>query len=297
VQLNSVERLDYYIRALEWEEKVVEEGPPAQPCPADWPSEGLVQFEGVCMRYDTHLPYTLKGLTLTIPPHTKVGVVGRTGSGKSSLWNALFRMADMAEGRILVDGVDCAGVGLKELRSRLAIIPQDPILFSGTVRSNMDPFSAKTDAEIWRALEQSGLKEMMERQPAKLETVVHPFGENFSVGERQLLCLCRALLKEPAVIVLDECTANVDLATDALIQASIRHNFRHATVLTIAHRLATVMDYDLILVLQEGRVEAYDSPRRLLQHPGSVFHRMVHEDGEEYAAILQALMKPAPVAS
>ncbi len=190
----------------------------------------------------------------------------RTGAGKSSLLLGLFRMVEASGGRILIDGIDISHLGLRRLRSSIAIIPQDALLFSGTVRTNLDPFNECTDADLWHALERAHLKQAISRRGQGLESIVLENGENFSVGERCQLCLARALLKNSRILLLDEATASVDLNTDQNIQTTLRSDaFKHCTIVTIAHRLLTVADYDRVLVLDYGQVAEYDSPANLLR--------------------------------
>jgi len=205
--------------------------------------------------------------------------VGRTGAGKSSLTLALFRLVEPAAGRILIDGVDISLLGLHRLRSRLTIIPQDPVLFSGTLRHNLDPFQQYSDEAVWAALRQSHLSDFIGGLAQGLQHEVAEGGENLSVGQRQLVCLARALLRKTKVLVLDEATAAVDLETDDLIQSTIRREFQGCTIITIAHRLNTVVDYDRILVLKEGAIAELDSPRILMGREGGVFRGMCQDAG------------------
>ncbi|XP_037545242.1 multidrug resistance-associated protein 1-like [Nematolebias whitei] len=207
-----------------------------------------------------------------------VGIVGRTGAGKSSLTLGLFRIIEAAEGHILIDGVDIAKLGLHELRSRITIIPQDPVLFSGSLRMNLDPFDFYSDEDIWKALEFSHLKSFVSGLPGQLSHECSEGGENLSVGQRQLLCLARALLRKTKVLVLDEATAAVDMETDNLIQSTIRSQFEDCTVLTIAHRLNTIMDYTRVLVLEKGEMAEFDSPSSLISQKGA-FYRMAKDAG------------------
>ncbi|KAJ3215100.1 hypothetical protein HDU67_000804 [Dinochytrium kinnereticum] len=292
VQLVSIERLHFYATGVETEAaEVVDDCRP----PKDWPSEGAIQVQNLSMRYQESLPLVLKNITLDIKSHEKIGVVGRTGSGKSSLMLALFRIVEPHLGSIKIDGVEINALGLKDLRSRISIIPQDPLLFSGTIRSNLDPFGEFLDADLWDALERSGMKEAVVKMENGIEASVHAGGENLSVGQRQLLCLARAMVRKPRLVVLDECTANVDLETDHQIQQSLRENLKGATILTIAHRLNTVIDYDRILVLDQGEVAEFDSPANLLEKDGrdggvqSVFSKLVEETGAANAAKLREL--------
>ncbi|XP_039950445.1 multidrug resistance-associated protein 1 isoform X2 [Bactrocera tryoni] len=245
--------------------------------PRDWPVEGQVVFENFKVRYREGLDLVLRGINFTISGGEKVGIVGRTGAGKSSLTLSLFRIIESAGGRILIDGVDIATLGLHMLRSRLTIIPQDPVLFSGTLRINLDPYEVKSDDELWKALELSHLKTFIKTLPAGLNHEISEGGENLSVGQRQLVCLARALLRKTKVLVLDEATAAVDLETDDLIQKTIRSEFKECTVLTIAHRLNTIMDSDKVIVLDKGEVSEFASPAELLDNPKSAFYSMAKD--------------------
>jgi len=222
-----------------------------------WPAEGAIEFEAVNMRYRAGLPLVLRNLNLAIGGGLRVGVCGRSGSGKSSLLVALFRMAKVEPaGRILIDGVDIASLSLRQLRRTVGIIPQDPVLFVGTLRDNLDAFGEHTDAELWDALRCAALdgSEMEEQHPGGLAAKVDEGGSNWSTGQRQLICLARVVLRQPKVLAIDEATANIDLVTDAIVQKSIRTQFAGATCLTIAHRLQTILDSDLIVTMDAGRV-------------------------------------------
>ncbi|NXE04622.1 MRP7 protein, partial [Lophotis ruficrista] len=266
----SVERTEEYTTDIptEPQDKMVQVA-------ADWPSQGLVEFQQVVLVYRAGLPNALDGVSFTIYPGEKVGIVGRTGSGKSTLFLALFRMLELKSGRILLDGVDSQLVGLEELRSRLAIIPQDPFLFSGSIRENLDPQGKRTDAELHEVLEQCHLWDAV-TQMGGLDSELGEKGKSLSVGQRQLVCLARALLTKAKVLCIDEATASVDQKTDQLLQQTIRQRFADKTVLTIAHRLNTILDSDRVLVMQAGRVAELDSPARLSQKDGSLFQRLLH---------------------
>ncbi|XP_039495971.1 multidrug resistance-associated protein 1 isoform X1 [Drosophila santomea] len=245
--------------------------------PKNWPQEGRVEFQNFQVRYREGLDLVLRGVSFNIQGGEKVGIVGRTGAGKSSLTLALFRIIEAAGGRISIDGVDIASMGLHMLRSRLTIIPQDPVLFSGSLRINLDPFEIKTDDEIWEALELSHLKSFVKSLAAGLNHEISEGGENLSVGQRQLVCLARALLRKTKVLVLDEATAAVDLETDDLIQKTIRTEFKECTVLTIAHRLNTILDSDKVIVLDKGQITEFASPTELLDNPKSAFYSMAKD--------------------
>ncbi|XP_063373668.1 ATP-binding cassette sub-family C member 4-like [Cydia amplana] len=270
-QMTSVERVVEYSQ-LPKEENMYEGKIQA---PLTWPSQGEVHFENVFMRYGPEDPPVLNDLSFQINSGWKVGVVGRTGAGKSSLISALFQLYTI-DGNIKIDGVNIKDLSKQALRSKISIIPQEPILFSATLRYNLDPFDTYSDDDIWRALEQVEMKDAI----TSLSYKVAEGGSNFSVGQRQLLCLARAVLRSNKVLVMDEATANVDPQTDALIQSTIRRVFSTCTVITIAHRLNTVMDSDRVLVMDKGRVAEYDYPYILLKNPNSLLNFMVKETGE-----------------
>ncbi|KAJ2215008.1 hypothetical protein EV179_002538 [Coemansia sp. RSA 487] len=265
-----------YVRIQEIEQlpseapEVIEDNRPNE----SWPEQGMVEFKNYSTRYREGLDLVLKDLTFRVMPNQKVGIVGRTGAGKSSLTLALFRIVESAEGKILLDGEDIAQYGLFDVRSKLSIIPQDPVLFAGTVRENLDPFGSYPDQEIWEALQHAHLAEFIRSKDEGLDFVVSQGGDNFSVGQRQLICLARALLKRAKVLVLDEATAAIDNSTDAIIQESIRKEFKNCTVLTIAHRLNTIIDSDMILVLDDGKIAEYDTPQNLLASENGLFKEL-----------------------
>eukprot|EP00250_Pteridium_aquilinum_P021235 c25063_g1_i1 orf=493-5031(-) len=244
---------------------------------SNWPAKGKIVSTRLKLRYRPTTPLVLKGVNFTIEGGQKVGVVGRTGSGKSTLILALFRLVEPAGGQILIDEVDIATLGLHDLRSKLGIIPQDPVLFEGTVRKNLDPLGVYSDEELWRGLEKCQLAHIIAEKPEKLEASVTEYGGNWSVGQRQLFCFGRALLKRSRILFLDEATASVDTQTDATIQMIIREEFKDCTVVSIAHRIPTVMDSDKVIVMEAGRVKEFDSPAKLLQDSRSVFASLVHE--------------------
>ncbi|KAI7833448.1 P-loop containing nucleoside triphosphate hydrolase protein [Kickxella alabastrina] len=242
-----------------------------------WPEQGMVEFKNYSTRYREGLDLVLRNLSFRVLPKQKVGIVGRTGAGKSSLTLALFRVIEAAGGQILIDGEDISQYGLYDVRSKLSIIPQDPVLFAGTVRENLDPFNSHSDQEIWCALEHAHLADVVRAKDEALEFMVAHGGDNFSVGQRQLVCLARALLKRAKVLVLDEATASIDNSTDSIIQESIRKEFKDCTVLTIAHRLNTIVDSDMILVIDGGKVAEYDTPGNLLADKTSLFAHLVEK--------------------
>ncbi|KAJ2850630.1 hypothetical protein IWW36_001741 [Coemansia brasiliensis] len=246
----------------------------------NWPDQGTIEFKSYSTRYREGLDLVLKGLSFKVKPMQKVGIVGRTGAGKSSLTLALFRLIEAATGQILIDGQDIAQYGLFDVRSKLSIIPQDPVLFAGTVRENLDPFGKYSDQEIWCALEHASLADFIRSKDERLEFPITAGGGNFSVGQRQLVCLARALLKKAKILVLDEATAAIDNQTDTIIQQSIRNEFKDCTVLTIAHRINTIIDSDMILVLDAGQLAEYDTPENLLQNKDSLFAKLVEESAK-----------------
>ncbi|XP_064381893.1 ATP-binding cassette sub-family C member 4-like isoform X2 [Halichondria panicea] len=243
-----------------------------------WPKRAQISMKNVSFQYSPELPLVLKDLDLTIQPGEKVGIVGRTGAGKSSLLSVLYRLAEPS-GVITIDGVDIQSIGLHDLRNKMSIIPQDPVLFSGTMRYNLDPFNEFSDNELWDVLEQVQLKGAVEQLEGQLAGEVSEGGSNFSAGQKQLVCLARALLKKNKILILDEATANVDLKTDEIIQDTLHSNFAECTVITIAHRINTVIDSDKILVLESGEVKEFGRPRDLLQDKTSLFSEMVEATG------------------
>ncbi|XP_061912298.1 ATP-binding cassette sub-family C member 3 isoform X1 [Entelurus aequoreus] len=239
---------------------------------ADWPMKGNVEFHDYSVRYREGLDLVLKNLTLNVKGGEKIGIVGRTGAGKSSMTLCLFRLLEAAEGDIAIDDVKISEIGLHDLRSKLTIIPQEPVLFSGSLRMNLDPFEKYSDEEVWKALEYSHLHKFVSSLPAKLEMECSEGGGNLSVGQRQLVCLARALLRKTRILILDEATAAIDLETDDLIQSTIRTQFEDCTVFTIAHRLNTIMDYTRVLVLDKGQIAEFDTPASLISQRGLFYH-------------------------
>merc|ERR1711871_1150918 len=251
------------------------------------PCEGALELHDVQMRYAPDLPLVLDGVSLKIEAGTKVGVVGRTGAGKSSLVLAVFRMMELDTGKITIDEVDVTTMPARTLRGALGMIPQDTFVWSGTVRENLDVTGQKTDAEIWAALEQVSLKQNVEELDGQLEHEIHEKGSNLSAGTVQLICLARVLLKQPKVIFMDEATASVDLATDTAVQETIRRAFAKSTIVTIAHRLNTVIDFDKIVVMDAGKVAEHGSAHELLQIPDGLFLKLVDSTGASSATELR----------
>ncbi|XVE99926.1 hypothetical protein REPUB_Repub03eG0242400 [Reevesia pubescens] len=269
----SVERILQYSNLASESALEIEECRP----PDNWPEVGTICFRNLQIRYAEHLPSVLKNISCTFPGRKKIGVVGRTGSGKSTLIQAIFRIVEPREGSIIIDNVDISNIGLHDLRSRLSIIPQDPTMFEATVRVNLDPLLQYSDNKVWEALDKCQLGELVRAKEEKLDATVIENGENWSVGQRQLFCLGRALLKKSSVLVLDEATASVDSATDGVIQKIISQEFKDRTVVTIAHRIHTVIDSDLVLVLSDGRVAEFDTPAKLLEREDSFFSKLIKE--------------------
>uniref|UniRef100_A0A673X4S4 ATP-binding cassette sub-family C member 10 n=1 Tax=Salmo trutta TaxID=8032 RepID=A0A673X4S4_SALTR len=274
MQLVSVERTEEYSTTLPTEPQ--HSNPQV---PTSWPEQGWVEFRGAVLSYREGLPNALDGVSLVVRPGEKVGVVGRTGSGKSTLFLALFRMVELNQGQILLDGVDTRQVGLAQLRSKLAIIPQDPFMFSGTVRENLDPCGRHPDPQLLEVLEHCHLSPVINRIGG-LGAEVGERGKSLSLGQRQLLCLARALLTEANILCIDEATASVDQKTDKLLQQTIREKFQDKTVLTIAHRINTILDSDRVLVMHSGKVVEFDTPADLCQRDDSIFCKLVGGRGE-----------------
>lgn len=285
-QMTSVERVVEYAEVEP--EPPLETVDPQKKPPDDWPFKGSIKFEYFCLRYSPGSELVLKDLNLAIDAKEKVGIVGRTGAGKSSIIQALFRLA-VNEGLIKIDEVDIGGLGLHDLRKKISIIPQDPILFSGKVRDNLDPFGQHSDEEMWRSLELVELKKVVQQMDGGLDAKMSDGGANFSMGQRQLVCLARAILRNNKILILDEATANVDPETDKLVQRTIRDQFGECTVLTIAHRLHTVMDSDRVLVMDAGKAVEFGHPHELLKQPKGFLRKLVNQTGESTAAQLAGI--------
>ncbi|XP_061342019.1 ABC transporter C family member 10-like [Gastrolobium bilobum] len=272
-QIISVERLDQYMHIPSEAPEVIEGNRP----PVNWPFAGKVEIHDLQIRYRPDTPLVLRGITCTFEGGHKIGVVGRTGSGKSTLIGALFRLVEPAGGRIIVDGIDISSIGLHDLRSRIGIIPQDPTLFNGTVRFNLDPLSQHSDQEIWEVLGKCQLREVVEEKEGGLDSSVVEAGANWSMGQQQLFCLGRALLRRSRILVLDEATASIDNATDLILQKTIRTEFADCTVITVAHRIPTVMDCTKVVAISDGELVEYDEPMNLMKKEGSLFGQLVKE--------------------
>ncbi|KAI3550246.1 ABC transporter [Colletotrichum filicis] len=297
--MNAVERIQYYGTQLEEEAPLhtIEVRP-------EWPEKGEIVFDNVEMRYRANLPLVLSGLSMHVQGGERIGIVGRTGAGKSSIMSTLFRLVELSGGHITIDGVDISTIGLHDLRSRLAIIPQDPTLFRGTVRSNLDPFNEHTDLELWSALRQADLvpadanledPRSKESSSIHLDSVVEEDGLNFSLGQRQLMALARALVRGSRIIVCDEATSSVDMETDDKIQNTIATSFRGRTLLCIAHRLRTIIGYDRICVMDAGRIAELDTPLALWQREGGIFRSMCDRSGIRLEDIRGASEGTAPL--
>ncbi|KAM6464847.1 ATP-binding cassette sub-family C member 8 isoform 3-T3 [Liasis olivaceus] len=275
LQLGAVKRLNGFIKT----EAENYEGllSPAQ-IPQNWPDQGEIQIQNLSVRYDSTLKPVLKHVSAHISPGQKIGICGRTGSGKSSFSLAFFRMVDAFEGRIIIDGIDIAKLPLQTLRSRLSIILQDPILFSGTIRFNLDPEKKCTDSTLWEALEIAQLKHVVKALPGGLDAIVTEGGENFSQGQRQLFCLARAFVRKTSILIMDEATASIDMATENILQKVAMTAFADRTVVTIAHRVHTILNADMIIVMKRGVILEYDKPEALLEKEDSVFASFVQAD-------------------
>ncbi|XP_071820241.1 ATP-binding cassette sub-family C member 4-like isoform X2 [Apostichopus japonicus] len=285
-QMTSVERVMEYAK-LKPEAPL--ETPETKP-PKGWPGNGSVSLRKMSLRYSDESPLVLKNVSCEIESKEKVGIVGRTGAGKSSLITALFRLAEPS-GNIVIDGVNCLELGLHDLRKQLSIIPQDPVLFKGSLRRNLDPFGEYGDEDLWNALREVQLHHALANNSAKLEMDVGVGGSNFSVGQRQLVCLARAIVRRNKILILDEATANVDPRTDSLIQETIRSKFEDCTVLTIAHRLNTIMDSDRVMLLDAGELKEFEHPHILLQDQESLFYKLVEQTGKQEASKLAEIAR------
>lgn len=272
--------VENYLTSFERIERYSHTPPESQtgdPPPVGWPTRGAITFHNLSARYRPHLPLVLTGISCSLPAGSRVGIIGRTGSGKSTLILSLLRLLEPYSGHIEIDGIDISTVRISDLRTSLAVVPQEPVLFSGTLRESLDPFGEYSDEEICKAIDRMELSAFLEQLPAGLNTVVREGGFNFSNGQRQLICLARALLRQSRVVILDEATASMDGHTDRTIQRAIRHEFAGATILIVAHRLGTVLDSDLILALRDGSLAESGPPAELLKNPHSLLSRFVNE--------------------
>ncbi|KAF9026080.1 hypothetical protein BGZ52_007762 [Haplosporangium bisporale] len=311
MELNAIERITEYTEMAQEPAAIVEGHRP----PAAWPTGGSIEVQDLELKYAPDLETVLKGVSFTVEARQKVGVVGRTGSGKSTLALSIFRFVEPVAGTIYIDGINICDIGLDDLRSRLTIIPQDPMLFTGTIRSNLDPFNDHIDGDLWEALkrvhlvsnEDSAANSDNETDEAatvaapgggkthisfsSLDNPVSEGGSNLSQGQRQLLCMARALLRNSKIIVMDEATASVDFATDKAIQSAIQQEFENSTVLCIAHRLNTIILYDKVLVLDHGKVLEYDTPTNLLMQDGVQGHKSHFREMCERSGELEVLLE------
>ncbi|XP_023742688.1 ABC transporter C family member 10 [Lactuca sativa] len=269
----SVERLEQYMHIPSEASEIIEENRPSR----NWPSIGRIVIQNLKIRYQPNSPLVLQGINCVFEGGHKIGIVGRTGSGKTTLISALFRLVEPTEGRIIIDEVDTTSIGLHDLRSNFGIIPQEPTLFSGSIRYNLDPLGEHSDQELWKVLEKCQLQEVIQDKKEGLDSLVVQDGSNWSLGQRQLFCLGRALLKRRKILVLDEATASIDNATDTIIQKTIREEFQDCTVITVAHRIPTVIDCSMVLVMKDGKVMEYEKPTTLMNEPASLFAQLVNE--------------------
>ncbi|KAJ4953108.1 hypothetical protein NE237_029940 [Protea cynaroides] len=269
----SVERLNQYMHIPSEAPEVIQENQP----PPTWPGVGKVEIHDLQIRYRPNTPLVISGISCTFEGGHKIGIVGRTGSGKTTLISALFRLVEPTDGKIIIDNLDISMIGLHDLRSRIGIIPQDPTLFNGTLRYNLDPLSQHNDNEIWEVLRKCQLHDVVQEKEKGLDALVIEDGSNWSVGQRQLFCLGRALLRRSRILVLDEATASIDNATDAILQNTIRTEFADCTVITVAHRIPTVMDCTKVLTMSDGKVVEFDEPMTSMKREGSLFGQLVRE--------------------
>lgn len=269
----SVERIKQFMNIQSEPPAIIENNRP----PDSWPSKGEIKLQELKIKYRPNSPLVLKGITCTFKEGTRVGIVGRTGSGKTTLITALFRLVEPCSGNILIDGIDICSIGLKDLRLKLSVIPQEPTLFKGSIRTNLDPLGIYSDDDIWKALEKCQLKDVISSLPSLLDASVSDEGDNWSAGQRQLFCLGRVLLRRNKILVLDEATASIDSATDAILQKIIREEFSNCTVITVAHRVPTVIDSDMVMVLSFGKLLEYEEPTKLMEDTNSSFAKLVAE--------------------
>jgi ATP-binding cassette subfamily C (CFTR/MRP) protein 1 len=291
-ELNAVERLSEYAHQLAPE---APQDLKTDPSPNEWPLLGAISLSNVEIRYPSRPDFpVIKDLSIDIKPGEKIGVVGRTGAGKSSLMTALFRINELSNGSIKIDDlgtlsliIDISKIGLKTLRTRMQMIPQEPVLFQGTFRTNLDPLQQYSDQQVWDTLKMIGLDEHVSSLTLKLESLVESQGENLSAGQRQLMCLGYSILAKPKILVMDEATSQIDGESDQLIQTLIRTHFKDTTVISIAHRLNTIAAFDRVIVLHEGEVVEFDSPRHLLSNPDSLFSQLTEASGPSNAQAIR----------
>ena len=245
------------------------------PTMVNWPHDSSIEFRDFSLRYRPDTDLVLRNLSFKIEPKQKIGVVGRTGAGKSTICLALWRIVEADSGQILIDGVDISKISLQNLREKIAIIPQDPTLFEGTLRFNLDPENKVSNVELLNLLKLASLENLVLRDEKGLEQQIEEKGQNLSSGERQLICICRAILRKNKIVLMDEATANIDIKTEQIIQKLIHERFEDATVITIAHRLNTVISSDKVLVLSKGEVAEYDVPKKLMEDKSSIFYSFV----------------------
>ncbi|XP_040293684.1 ATP-binding cassette sub-family C member 9 isoform X4 [Bufo bufo] len=275
VQVGAVKKVNSFLNI---ESEPYEGTMDLQQVPDDWPKNGEIKISDLCVRYESNLKPVLKHVKAYIKPGQKVGICGRTGSGKSSLSLAFFRMVDIFDGKIIIDGIDISKIPLHTLRSRLSIILQDPVLFSGSIRLNLDPECKCTDDRLWEALDIAQLKNLVKALPGGLDAMVTEGGENFSVGQRQLFCLARAFVRKSSILIMDEATASIDMATENILQKVVMTAFADRTVVTIAHRVHTILTADLVIVMRRGNILEYDTPERLLAQEDGIFASFVRAD-------------------
>lgn len=269
VSIERIKELQEIEQEAPWETEKMDE---------NWPKSGKIEFNSYSTRYSKDLPLVLKEIQIQIEDGERVGVIGRTGSGKSTLASAIFRLLEASEGSLMIGDVDICKLGLHQLRRAIVVLPQEPIVFSGTLRFNLDPFGLHSDVELWQALDACQMRTFAQKDVKALDLVVKEGGRNLSMGQRQLLCLCRAILRKAKIVILDEATANVDALTDSVVQKAIRENFPSSTILAIAHRLETIAEMDRIMVLENGDVAEFDTPGNLLKDPNSLYFQLLQSE-------------------